>query len=113
MNKFLLAILFIVIGTAAMAQVTNQPRPTLTKTIPADSLSYLTPRDYIVGGVTVTGTKNLDKEVLVQISKLNKGDRINVPGEQSAAIVKRMFDQGLFDDVQLNVTRINHGYHLF
>jgi len=107
MNKFLLAILFIVIGTAAMAQVTNQPRPTLTKTIPADSLSYLTPRDYIVGGVTVTGTKNLDKEVLVQISKLNKGDRINVPGEQSAAIVKRMFDQGLFDDVQLNVTRIN------
>ena len=107
MNKFLLAILFIVIGTAAMAQVTNQPRPTLTKTIPADSLSYLSPRDYIVGGVTVTGTKNLDKDVLVQISKLNKGDRINVPGEQSAAIVKRMFDQGLFDDVQLNVTRIN------
>ncbi|HWD87719.1 MAG TPA: outer membrane protein assembly factor BamA [Mucilaginibacter sp.] len=107
MNKFLFAILFIVIGTAAMAQVTNQPRVTLNKTIPADSLSYLTPRDYIVGGVTVTGTKNLDKDVLVQISKLNKGDRINVPGEQSAAIVKRMFDQGLFDDVQLNVTKIN------
>jgi len=107
MNKYLFAIIFSVIGTAAMAQVTNQPRVTLNKTIPADSLSYLTPRDYIVGGVTVTGTKNLDKDVLVQISKLNKGDRINVPGEQSAAIVKRMFDQGLFDDVQLNVTKIN------
>src|SRR3569833_2194597 len=107
MNKFLFAIIFSVIGTAAMALFTNQPRVTLNKTNPADSLRYLTPRDYIVGGVTVTGTKNLDKDVLVQISKLNKGDRINVSGEQSAANVKRMYDQGLLDDVQLNVTKIN------
>ena len=107
MNKFLFAIFFIVISTAALAQVSNQPRPTLSKSIPADSLSYLTPRDYIIGGVTVTGTKNLDKDVLVQISKLNKGDRINLPGEQSAAVVKRMYEQGLFDDVQLNITKIN------
>ncbi len=107
MNKFLFAILFTVISTVALAQVPNQPRPTLTKSIPADSLSYLNPKDYIIGGVTVAGTKNLDKDVLVQISKLNKGDRINLPGEQSAAVVKRMYDQGLFDDVQLNVTKIN------
>src|ERR1700761_4710492 len=107
MNKFLFAIIFTVISTAALAQVPNETRPALTKSIPADSLSYLTPKDYIVGGVTVSGTKNLDKDVLVQISKLTKGDRINMPGEQSAAVVKRMYDQGLFDDVQLNVTKIN------
>ena len=107
MNKFLFAILFTVISTVALAQVSNQQRAPLTKSIPADSLSYLNPKDYIIGGVTVTGTKNLDKDVLVQISKLNKGDRINMPGEQSAAVVKRMYDQGLFDDVQLNVTKIN------
>ncbi len=107
MNKFLFAILFTVISTVALAQVSNQQRPTLTKSIPADSLSYLNPKDYIIGGVTVSGTKNLDKDVLVQISKLTKGDRINMPGEQSAAVVKRMYDQGLFDDVQLNVTKIN------
>ena len=107
MNKFLFALLFSVIGTAALAQVSNQSRPALQKSIPTDSLSYLTPRDYIIGGVTVSGTKNLDKDVLVQISKLNKGDKINLPGEQNAAVVKRMFDQGLFDDVQLNVTKIN------
>ena len=107
MNKYFFAILFSVLCTAAMAQVSNQQRPLLQKSIPADSLSYLNPKDYIIGGVTVSGTKNLDKDVLVQISKLNKGDRINMPGEQSAAVVKRMYDQGLFDDVQLNVTKIN------
>ncbi|MGN6637871.1 MAG: outer membrane protein assembly factor BamA [Mucilaginibacter sp.] len=88
-----------------MAQVPNQ-RP-LTKSIPADSLSYLNPKDYIIGGVTVTGTTYLDKDVLITISKLNKGDRINLPGDQNAAVIKRMYDQGLFDDVKLNITRIN------
>ena len=106
MNKFLFTILFAVISTVALAQV-SQPRPSLMKTIPADSLSYLNPKDYIIGGISVSGTKYLDKDVLVQISKLSKGDRINLPGEQNAAIIKRMYDQGLFDDVQLNITRIN------
>lgn len=89
-----------------MAQVPSQ-RPGLTKSIPADSLSYLNPKDYIIGGVTVTGTTYLDKDVLITISKLNKGDRINLPGDQNAAVIKRMYDQGLFDDVKLNITKIN------
>ena len=107
MNKFLFAILFSVMSTAALAQVMNQQRPPLIKSIPADSLSYLNPKDYIIGGVTVYGTKYLDKDVLIQISKLNKGDHINLPGDQNAAVIKRMYDQGLFDDVQLNITKIN------
>jgi outer membrane protein insertion porin family len=107
MNKFLFAIIFSVISTAALAQVSSQPRSTLSKSIPADSLSYLSPKDFIIGGVTVTGTKYLDKDVLIQISKLNKGDRINLPGEQNAAVIKRMYDQNLFDDVKLNITKIN------
>jgi len=106
MNKLLFTILFAIISTVTLAQVTQQ-RPSLQKSIPADSLSYLNPRDYIIGGVTVSGTKYLDKDVLVQISKLSKGDRINLPGEQNAAVVKRMYDQGLFDDVQLYITKIN------
>src|ERR1700744_410228 len=107
MNKLLFALLFSVISTAALAQVSNQPRQSLSKSIPADSLSYLNPKDYIIGGITVSGTKYLDKDVLVQISKLSKGDKINLPGEQNAAVIKRMYDQGLFDDVQLNITKIN------
>lgn len=106
MNKLLFTILFAIISTVTLAQVTQQ-RPSLQKSIPADSLSYLNPRDYIIGGITVSGTKYLDKDVLVQISKLSKGDRINLPGEQNAAVVKRMYDQGLFDDVQLYITKIN------
>ena len=108
MNKFLFAILFSIMSTAALAQVSNQPRYQLSKSsLPADSLSYLEPKDYIIGGVTVTGTKYLDKDVLLQISKLNKGDKINLPGEANASVIKNLYQQNLFDDVQLNITKIN------
>jgi outer membrane protein insertion porin family len=108
MNKLLFAILFSVISSAALAQVSNQPRNSLLKSsLPPDSLSYLEPKDYIIGGVTIKGTKNLDKDVLLTISKLNKGDKINLPGEANANVVKNLYAQGLFDDVQLNITKIN------
>jgi outer membrane protein insertion porin family len=107
MNKFLFAILFSVFCSGAWAQVSNQPRQVLSKQIPADSISYLNPRDYIIGGITVSGIKYLEKDVLIQISKLNKGDKITIPGEASANVIKALWDQGLFDDVQLNITKIN------
>lgn len=107
MNKFLFAILFSVICSTTWAQVSNQPRPSLSKQIPADSLSYLSPKDYIIGGITVSGVKYLEKDVLITISKLNKGDKITIPGEASANVIKALWDQGLFDDVQLNITKIS------
>ncbi|MGN8071792.1 outer membrane protein assembly factor BamA [Mucilaginibacter sp. SG564] len=107
MYKFLFAILFSVFVTSAFAQVSNAPRTTLTKSIPADSLSYLNPRDYIIGGISVSGAKYLDKDILIQLSKLTKGDRINLPGERNAEVIKTLYSQGLFDDVQLNITKIN------
>jgi outer membrane protein insertion porin family len=107
MYKVFFAILFSFISATALAQVPSGVRPPLTKSIPADSLSYLNPKDYIIGGISISGAKYLDKDVLLQISKLNKGDKINLPGEQNANVIKDLYKQGLFDDVQLNVTRIN------
>src|ERR1700761_9754659 len=105
MNKFFFTILLSVFSVAAMAQLPrsfSNPRP-----IAVDSLNYLNPKDYIIGGVTVTGSKNLDKDVLLTISKLNKGDKINLPGEANAKVIKDMYAQNIFDDVQLYITKIN------
>ena len=108
MNKLLFAILFSVMSTVALAQNPIQrSNIPLRQPLPADSLSYLEPKDYIIGGVTIVGTKSLDKDVLLTISKLTKGDKINLPGEANANVIKNMYAQGLFEDVQLNVLRIN------
>ena len=107
MNKLFIALLLSFISTAALAQVNGTRQSTLPASVPADSLSYLNPKDYIIGGITVSGAKYVDKDILLTISKLNKGDKINLPGEANANVIKDLFKQGLFDDVQLNVTKIN------
>jgi len=106
MNKFIFAILLSVMSTVAMAQITPQSRSFSPRPIPIDSLNYMNPKDYIIGGITITGSKNLDKDVLLTISKLNKGDKINLPGEANAKVIKDMYQQNIFDDVQLYVTKI-------
>ena len=106
MNKFFLAILFSLISTATFAQIAGGRFN--KSSIPVDSLSYLNPKDYVIGDITVAGTKYLDKDVLIQIAKISKGDKINLPGEASANVLKNMWAQGLFDDVQLNVTRLRN-----
>jgi len=106
MNKFLFTILFSVISAAALAQIRTNPsmfRPSPS----SDTLSYLNPKEYIIGGVTITGTQHLDKDVLLQISKLVKGDKITLPGEANANVIKTLYKEQLFDDVQLNVTKIS------
>lgn len=106
MNKYLFTILFSFICVTAMAQV-PQSKPMFSRPITVDSLNYLNPKDYIIGGITITGSKNLDKDVLLTISKLNKGDKINLPGEANAKVIKDMYAQNIFDDVQLYITKIN------
>src|SRR6201996_628780 len=105
MNKFLFAILLSVMSTAALAQI-PQSR-SFSRSISVDSLNYMAPKDYIIGGITITGSKNLDKDVLLTISKLNKGDKINLPGEANAKVIKDMYAQNIFDDVQLYITKIS------
>jgi len=105
MNKFLFAILFSVISTAALAQV--RPNQQMFRSSSSDTLSYLNPKEYIVGGVSVTGTVHLDKEVLLQIAKVTKGDKLLLPGEATSTIVRNLYKENLFDDVKLYVTKLN------
>ncbi|WP_207422442.1 outer membrane protein assembly factor BamA [Desertivirga brevis] len=107
MNRYLITLYLIVFSTVAFGQI-GRPmqqgprRPTTGN----DEISYLNPKEYVIGGISVTGTQNLDKDILIQISKLTPGDRIEVPGDATANAVKNLWAQGLFDDVKLNVTQI-------
>src|SRR5476651_2714714 len=107
MNKYIFAILFSVLSAVAAAQNPAQPRVSIPRSISADSISYFNPKNYIIGGVKLSGAKYLDTAVLLQISKLEKGGNITLPGDASAKVIKDLWAQGLFDDVKLNITKIN------
>ncbi|WP_395804406.1 outer membrane protein assembly factor, partial [Daejeonella sp.] len=106
MNRILLLFFLLISGTSAMAQFGRTGTPTPARTTSNSELSYLNPQELVIGGTSVIGTEFLDKDVLVTISKLTKGDRITVPGDATSNAVKNLWAQGLFDDVKLNIAEI-------
>lgn len=70
-------------------------------------MNYSSPREYIIDSISVSGIKYLDKNILVQISGLKKGDKILIPGEQITMAVEKMWSQGLFSDVRITKKAIS------
>ena len=108
MNKYIITLYLVVFSAVAFGQIGGRPQQGMARrpSTNSDEISYLNPKEYVIGGISVSGTQNLDKDILIQISKLTPGDRIEVPGDATANAVKNLWTQGLFDDVKLNVTRI-------
>nr|WP_324372880.1 POTRA domain-containing protein [Pedobacter sp.] len=91
-----------------MAQITRpqtNPTPPSLKVNGLD-LDYFNPKEYIIGGTTLSGTKFIEKDVIITLSKLIKGERVILPGEATSNAIKNLWAQGLFDDVELNIEKI-------
>ncbi|MCH1437188.1 MAG: outer membrane protein assembly factor BamA [Flavobacteriales bacterium] len=71
-----------------------------------NNISYERPVEYEIGGVTVEGTQNLDKNAIVTLSGLTLGDKIMVPGEDLSKAISKLWDQNLFTDIQIDVSQI-------
>jgi len=70
------------------------------------NLEYGHPADYTIAGITVTGAMNLDANVLIMLSGLSVGDKIKVPSDKITLAVRKLWDQGLFEDIQISVSQI-------
>lgn len=69
-------------------------------------LDYLTPKTYEIGGITYEGAENFDTRVVQLVAGLQVGDRIKVPGDKVSAAIENLWKQGMFEDVQIRVSRI-------
>ncbi|PYF72540.1 Beta-barrel assembly machine subunit BamA [Pedobacter nutrimenti] len=92
-----------------MAQITRPPSNPAAPTLKVNGLNmdYFSPKEYIIGGTTLTGAKYLDKEVIITLSKLIKGEHITLPGEATGNAIKNLWAQGLFDDIKLDVAKLD------
>lgn len=91
-----------------MAQIT---RPKSNPNTPSfkvggTDLDYFQPKEYIIGGTTLSGAKFIDKEVIITLSKLIKGEKISLPGEATSNAIKTLWAQGLFDDIELDISKM-------
>ncbi len=86
--------------------------PTLaqdTLNLHVPTVDYSSPREYILGGITIRGVKYLDKQILKQLTGLTPGQTVKVPGTEITKSVKKLWEQGLFSDIKVFTARIDSG----
>lgn len=70
------------------------------------TIDYSRPKDYELGGVTVSGVKYLDQNILIMLSGLTVGETIKIPGDKITDAIRKLWDQGFFEDISINATNI-------
>lgn len=69
-------------------------------------VDYSNPVEYEIGGITVSGVKYLDNNAIATLSGLMVGDKIKIPGEKTTKAVEKLWAQGLFESVKIEVSKV-------
>lgn len=75
-------------------------------------INYNSPREYTIGGLTVSGARNFDTQAIILFSGLTVGQKITIPGDQISQAIKNLWKQKLFDNITISVSEIK-GDELF
>ena len=67
------------------------------------------PRKYEIADIQVTGIQNYDPKILVNLSGLRVGQKLNIPGEEISEAIRKYWEHGLFSDVKVKATKIESG----
>ncbi len=94
--SFLLVFSFVANAQQTIGNVDDEFNPTLA-------------RSYELGGVTVNGAQFLDNNVLLNLSGLIIGDKIEVPGEGITKAIRNLWEQNLFSDIVVSIDKIQNG----
>jgi len=97
-RTFLFLFLALSITFASHAQTTSPSNGT--------DIDYANPVDYEIGGITVSGVKYLDNNALITLSGLSVGDKIKIPGDKTAKAIEKLWAQGLFEYIKIEISKI-------
>jgi len=66
-----------------------------------------TPKEYTIAGITVTGTKAFDPNLIISISGLAVGDKVQIPGtDVFGKAIAKLWRQNLISDIEITFTRL-------
>jgi len=103
----LLVSLCVLLINVADAQVADTTHPV---SVDPDLLALTTsksPKEYIIAGIKITGTKYLDESLLISISGLTIGDKITIPGgDNFSRAINKLWSQKLFSNVAIYFTKM-------
>jgi outer membrane protein insertion porin family len=111
-QNVLLTAVFIFTSLLTQAQTDTVPAVSLNPAL-QDIYNSKYPKEYTIAGITVTGAKSFDQNLVVSISGLAVGDKVMIPGTDvfSKAIAK-LWKQSLVSNVDIFLTKLE-GSNLF
>ena len=66
-----------------------------------------TPVEYTIAGISVTGYKRFDQNLIVSISGLAVGDKVIIPGTDAfGKAIAKLWKQSLVSDVEISITKL-------
>ncbi len=74
--------------------------------IDSAAIDYSNPKEYTISAMKVTGADHLDEHVIILLTGLSVGDKLEVPGDKFSTAIENLWKQGLFEDIQIKATSI-------
>ncbi|RPG34559.1 BamA/OMP85 family outer membrane protein [Flagellimonas sp.] len=72
----------------------------------AQETSFEEGKQYILGGLTVTGLQSYNEQTVKSYTGLRVGQPIKVPGDEISAVIKKLWNLDLFSNVEMFYTKI-------
>ncbi|MEP7163454.1 MAG: POTRA domain-containing protein [Ferruginibacter sp.] len=110
-NVFLFTVL-ILSSQHIFAQITDSNAVSVNPALQEIFISR-TPKEYTIAGITVTGSKAFDQNLLISISGMAVGDKVLIPGTDAfSKAISKLWRQSLVADVQIFITKME-GTNIF
>ena len=69
-------------------------------------IDYLIPKRYEIAAIDIEGATGLNQRMILLVSGLEVGAEIKLPGDKISTAIDNLWKQGLFEDVQILLTRV-------
>lgn len=102
-----LATVFLLLGTASFAQVTDTSKVTSVDPDLLNINAARIPKEYTIRSVKVSGLNTLDTAIVLSISGLQPGDKVLLPGGDAfSRAINNLWKQRLFANAQVFITAV-------
>ncbi|MGB0879562.1 MAG: outer membrane protein assembly factor BamA [Polaribacter sp.] len=113
-NRFYCTSIFLALffTVSLQAQTVKDSLATVKKdTIPVKkSTSFEKGKEYILGGIHVTGLKKFNEETVIVFTGLRTGQPIKLPGDKLTSAIKKLYESKQFSNVDVYLTKIDGNY---
>lgn len=80
---------------------------TQNDTIPNQNITFEKGKEYILGGISVTGLRKFSEETVKVFTGLRNGQTIKLPGDKLTSAIKKLYESKQFSNVDVYLAKID------